>query len=116
MLQAAGLADHTAHGHGQTGGGNHQKDVVNFIGGAEIAKALLSDNGIEGNLVKRTHQLDNYGGRCQQRCALQEILLFLLCHYFASVMGSSFWKSLGMVSLTSSSTTLFRSMVGNLPF
>ena len=77
VVQGAGLGNHPAHGHRQSGGGDHQQHVVDVVGGIEVTEALLADDGVQGNLVQRAQNLYNGGGHGQQGGTLEKILLFL---------------------------------------
>ena len=78
VFQRIGLGDHPAHGHGKTGGGDHQQHIVDFVGGIKVAEALFADDGVQRNLVDGADDFDNGGCHGQQRGALEEILIALL--------------------------------------
>ena len=83
VTQRAGLGDHPAHGHRQAGRGDHQQHIVDLISGVEVAEALLTDDGIEGNFIQRANDLDHRSGKGKQRRSMQEILLFRFRHWVA---------------------------------
>ena len=81
LAQRAGLADHAAQSHRQTGGADQQQHGVDLISGAEVAEALIADNQLQRDLVQRADDLDNGGGQCQQGGTVEKGLLFRgICH------------------------------------
>ena len=74
MLQGVGLGNHSAHGYGKPRGGDHQQDIINFVGGVKVAEALLADDGVQGDLIHSPQDLYNGGGHGKQGRTLQKIL------------------------------------------
>ena len=44
LTEGKDLTDHAAHGHRQTGSGDHQQQGVDFIGGGVVAETLVADD------------------------------------------------------------------------
>ena len=89
MAQRGSLRDHPAHGDRKAGGGDHQQNIVDLVGSVEIAEALFTDDGIEGDLIQGADDFDNGSGHGKQGSTLEKILLlFGIGHrippYFAS--------------------------------
>ena len=76
VAQGAGLADHAAHGHGQTCGGYQKQNGINVVGGGEIAVTLIADDHFQGQLVQRADDLHHSGGNGQKGRTVEEGLLF----------------------------------------
>ena len=69
LFQCFCLGDHTAHSHRQTGGGDHQQNRVNIIGGGEITVAGFPDDHLQGDFKEHTDYLDNGCRQGQYRSA-----------------------------------------------
>ena len=76
------LRDHAAHSHGKTRRRDHEQDVIDVVGGIEVAEAALLQDVLQRDLVDEAEQLhdDRRGG--QDGDALQKALLlgFVLAH------------------------------------
>ena len=83
------LGDHAAHGNGQTRGGDHEQDVVNVIGGVEIAEAGRADDIVERGLEQKAHELDQNGRHGENCRALQKCLLLNLLFVHSAASSAS---------------------------
>ena len=76
LLQGAGLGDHAAHGHRQAGGGDQQQQRIDLVGGGVKAEAVISDDGLQRNGIKRTDDLNKRSRQGKQGRAVQKGLFF----------------------------------------
>ena len=62
-VQGVGLGDHAAQGHGQTGGGDSEQNIINRVGGIEVSIPRVPQHVGERDLVNGAQNLhDNDTG------------------------------------------------------
>ena len=74
------LADHLGHGDGDAAGGDHQQDVEDIEGGAEVGVAAGAENIDQRHFVHGADDLDDQDACRQYGRAAEEGVRFLFCH------------------------------------
>ena len=64
------LRDHAAHSHGKTRRRDHEQDVIDVVGGIEVAEAVFADDVVERDLKEKAHELDQHRRHREYRRAL----------------------------------------------